>query len=186
MSHHIWGDKTFDWHGLNEAIHYIDDFCTKYGFIQVTSKEKWGQADIYVYWWDGTIWSLFYTSRWWKMSKKWPGWLRSVDFKLGDLLTLIGVRRLVHAYQQFIYKLAYDRALNRWPHLKEEIVGGMAEWEVLEKVMVKHQLTKQYRGDDCHAGKHTFSKHNYCSKCYVTPIKAIKEQLEHKEESDHN
>lgn len=140
MPTHHWGDKTFDWKGLDEAINFIHDYCTTYGRITVSSKEKWGNADIYIYLYN-------------QYNSNLPQFILNI----------------IHKYQIFVYRKAYDKALTRWPHLKKEIVGGMAQWELLEDVMVKHGLAQSFRSSECHDGKHEYNSKKYCKHCFVTP-----------------
>lgn len=64
MSSHEWGDKDFDWNALGESITYCMRFWKKWGRIGSHGKEKYGTFRHHVYFWDCTIWGLF-----------WPGWV---------------------------------------------------------------------------------------------------------------
>ena len=167
MPTHYWGDKDFDWKGLQEAIDYIHEYCVKYGSIEIFSKEKWGNADIYAGFWTGSILELLYARQWHWTIRKSPDWLRDIDFKFADLMSFLKITNLVHKYQHYIYRKAYDNALTKWPSLKKEIVGGMAHWELLESVMVKHDLTCEYKDDACHKKQHIFNADGYCIKCFI-------------------
>lgn len=45
MAYHEWGDESFDWKSLDEAIDMIYNFCWKYGRFSGQAKEKYGCYD---------------------------------------------------------------------------------------------------------------------------------------------
>jgi len=121
---HSWGDEDFHcWKELEESAEYIAKFCLKWGRIPVRDwKEKWGTVRVYC----GFGWlqlaqvfsprTMYYGH--WKWYTRWL-WLIYIPR---------WVNRLVTPYQHFIYRLAYKRAIKKWPTIKEEILYG-ADWD---------------------------------------------------------
>lgn len=162
MSHHSWGEKDFDWRGLDDAILFIHLRLTRAGF-EVSSKEKWGNADIYAHLWDGTIFTAIPYS--WR--RLFPRALRMIDFRFGDFLRFVKILPLIHSLQNIWYCRVYDEALTKWPHIKEEIVGGICRWEEMKPIFVKHKLRAPYLPDRCHKGDHNYDKQGICEDCYL-------------------
>lgn len=98
---HMWGEEGVDWQGIGDAACYIGGFCQRWGRIPVSDmKEKYGTVRVYLY---------FGFFDWgWKSYLNW----------------------LVVPYQHRIYRLAYKKAIAKWPHLREEILCG-ADWQEL-------------------------------------------------------
>lgn len=121
---HQWGKPGVDWAGLSEAPYYIGEFMAKYGRISVYDmKEKYGTVRVYVYF---GLTSLYF------------GLFPFRHFVRGPLKVLNHVRvpkwinsSLIVPYQQFIYRMAYWRALKKYPHLKAEILSGASHDNLL-------------------------------------------------------
>jgi hypothetical protein len=117
---HMWGDETFDWASLEAAISLIHDACYNWGRLGVSSKEKWGCADIYVEFWNGSIHSLLYPGYIFNYFPSFLMWLNSE--KITSFNNRIGLVNLVHKYQGLIYRRAYEKALKKYPHIAKEIL----------------------------------------------------------------
>ncbi len=168
-THHYWGDETFDWREFDEAITYIHVQLTRVGF-GVSSKEKWGNADIYAYAWGGHIFDLLpYNFR----RKYFPKALRTLDFKFGDLLSFLKILPLINKVQYMFYRRVYRRAFKKWPQFKYELIGGMCQWEELKDLLIEHHMTAPYKSEECHEGKHIYVK-GYCKECYASESNALK------------
>jgi len=117
-SEHFWGDD-FDFASVEQAAHEIGIFCIKWGRIPVRqTKEKYGTVRVYnsfgienLYWFIRPNY-CFYRA---------PIWVRKLDdATFGRLFELL--RPLIVKYQIYIYNKAYQNAVNKYPHLREEIV----------------------------------------------------------------
>lgn len=129
---HRWGDEQVDWRGIGDAATFLSDYMRKWGRIHVSdSKEKWGQARVYVSfgWYD--LHSLMY-----------PGY-HYIQFKEGSLLWKLNYNRIlgylisripIHSYQQYIYLRAYRKAIQKWPRLYFEILDGADYPELLRSL----------------------------------------------------
>ena len=53
MSHHEWGDKDFDWEGLDAAGRFIVKYCRRAANLIITFKEKYGTLREQVFWSEG-------------------------------------------------------------------------------------------------------------------------------------
>ena len=73
---HEWGDETFDWGGLDEAIRFIAKWLRILGVRVYCFKEKYGTARISCF--IGSSWLLFryrcwvYRTVYWLACRKWP------------------------------------------------------------------------------------------------------------------
>ena len=123
MSSHMWGDKDFDWESLGKSISFCMKFWKRWGRIGSHGKEKYGTFRHHAYFWDCTIWGLF-----------WPGWVWIGDgfwyylyFYFDRYITkpfVIKTRfyKLVHWYQGQIYNIAIQKCCRKYPHIIDELV----------------------------------------------------------------
>ncbi len=130
---HMWGDKDFDWKGLDCAITYCMDFWRKWGRIGSHGKEKYGTFRDHVYFWDGGIWSLFYPGYVWVK----PGFWSFIYYKLDYYITrpftrYTGIARIGFWYQSQIYNYAIQKACRDYPHLINELVMGLDRYDLIK------------------------------------------------------
>jgi hypothetical protein len=119
MIGHYWGDPDVDWKGINDAAEYIGEGLRKWGRVDVwQTKEKFGQVRVYC--------SLGLNS-WHQLThpghafNRWPRWLwLSLNFSGYPLLRLLNCA--VEPYHIWLYRRYYRKAVERWPHLREEIL----------------------------------------------------------------
>ena len=121
MSHHYWGDETFDWNGLNECCDIIYNVCTKWGRVGGQIKEKWGNLRFYAQFSDGTIFSLLYPGYHW--IPRWYRWFYfHIDLPLiSELTRRTGLLWLLRKYQFTMYALGHRICEYAYPHLFDEI-----------------------------------------------------------------
>jgi len=120
--YHEWGDETFDWRALAAAGEYIRKYVRRYSLCSLMYKEKYGSlryewifppyGGIYIY-----MRSKIY--RWWNhcwLYRKWTnlGWL--------------------------VLKRAVFNAIEKWPHIKDELLSDLAANEKL----VGTEIHKKY------------------------------------------
>ena len=121
---HRWGEEDFDWEGLSNAADMISNYCRRWGRLGCNTKEKWGQlrADMsrlgYVQLHDiifpGYAFSHF------------PKWLWQLDCRF-IAPVLHKCWKPIAWWQKKVYNRAYQKALKKYPHLREEILVD-AEW----------------------------------------------------------
>jgi len=126
MTYHEWGDENVDWTGIDQAAFYIGSFLKRWGRMPVSAmKEKYGTARVYCsFGWYGL---LTITHPGWCHYGPYPKWLQYLDiYVLSRVIPY--TNWVVVPYHKFLYKIAYKKALKRWPHLKNEILDG-ADWQ---------------------------------------------------------
>jgi hypothetical protein len=125
--YHIWGEEGFDWDGLNAAGNYIQYYCTKYGRIGIHQKEKYGTLRVDAYF-TSTVHDVicpgYYFTRYPNDT------LRDLDYFFSEHSRWLF--KPFNAYQRFIYRLVYKRAVKKWPHLIEEILIDADHPELLQ------------------------------------------------------
>lgn len=140
---HHWGDDFKYWGEVSDAAQYIEDFLKRWGRIFVTqSKEKFGEVRVYCHFGGSSLHSFLFPGYHYK--RPWfPQWLWVLDIyylsKLFSIFTKFGFGR----YQKFIYRLAYKRAIKKYPMIKEEILSCPDYSELLDDLWTKDDLRKQ-------------------------------------------
>jgi len=129
---HSWGDENVDWQGINDAAEFIGGWLIKYPRVNVSCiKEKFGTVRVYCsFGWYGiySIWRPNYAwyPKWWPMR---------LDFWLANTFLFGLLNRAVVKLQQKAYAWRYKKAVEKWPHLRDEIVSS-ADWgELFEGVI---------------------------------------------------
>jgi hypothetical protein len=118
---HMWGDEGVDWKGINEAAEYIGKTLAKYARIQVAQyKEKFGTVRVYCsFGWyqlhDITHPEYHYN--------QYPKWLWNIDCLFFSKLIKL-INPIVCKIHKWYYKRTYRKAVEKWPHLKKEILYG--------------------------------------------------------------
>lgn len=149
MPYHDWGDDTFDWNSLNEAIHLIYKMC-KFFRIGCHIKEKYGTIRASFYFFDGSFHSfmypgyVYYQYSNWKMCKfiqkytkidiakkllRADIWLASYHNNWYNKLVVSPIKWIQF---NFGYKTAIKMAIKKFPHIKEEIICNMPHKELFK------------------------------------------------------
>ena len=131
MKEHYWGDNTFDWKGLDDAGEYISCWLVRWTRLSVAQvKEKFGTLRIYC----SFGWSSFHAIVWpqhmW-VHKYWP---YKLDLVISRFLMPI-INRVMIPIQRKAYAWRYKKAVEKWPHLKDEIVSMADFGELFEGVI---------------------------------------------------
>lgn len=113
-SSHTWGSWPDEWFSqVGQAADEIGEFCRRWGRIQVNqSKEKYGSVRVYCHFGLYNLNCVFYPGYHYiqeprrLMNIRIPAWISTVFFP----------------YQKFIYRLAYKRALKKYPMIHNEIL----------------------------------------------------------------
>jgi hypothetical protein len=135
---HNWGGNFKYFADVGSAADEIGEFCKKWARINVLqTKEKYGTARVYCSFTGfpnihNIIWPSYYYIQWRAFS--WFGKVMEfVDTKIVDnIIYYSGINYIFVPYQKFIYRLAYKRAMKKYPHIKAEIKHG-ANWDELLK-----------------------------------------------------
>lgn len=120
---HDWSDETVDWDGINAAAQYLGVGLRTYFRIAVADwKEKFGTVRVYCHF----GWNSFYSV--WRPSHHWiPKWYPYYLDLLISRPILWVINPLVRRVQIWGYVLMYKNAVEKWPHLRDEILSA-ADW----------------------------------------------------------
>lgn len=122
---HSWGDDDVDWQGISDAAYFIGGFLKRWGRVHVTDmKEKFRSARVYTTFGWQSLFSITHPG--WCYYSPYPKWLMWLDiYYLSRVIPYLNY--VVFPYHKFLYRLAYKKALAKWPHLELEILCG-ADW----------------------------------------------------------
>lgn len=116
---HNWGDETFDWNGLDEAIDFIHTNLVRWGRIGVRqSKEKFGCARIYCSFGFNQLFSITHPGY---AYSRYPQWLWNWDCVWGSRIIPWLFNWWVVPYHKWLYRKVYELACKKWAHLTTEI-----------------------------------------------------------------
>ena len=135
MTAHYWNDPSepdFDWAGVSAAAEYIGTRLIKWGRVDVRQwKEKFGGVRVYC--------SLGFVD-WQQITHpgyafiQWPAWLYWDIFERLDWLRRL-LNLAVLPYHQWLYLRIYSRAVEKWPHLRAEILESSDYEELLQPLL---------------------------------------------------
>lgn len=118
---HDWGEENFDWRGLSDAIDYIAVWFRRWPRISVRqSKEKFGTARIYCSLGFDQFYTIFFPGYCWIK----PWWPNKLDHWLSYRTPLLKwVNYVAIPIHKWAYAWRYKKAVQKWPHLYNEIVS---------------------------------------------------------------
>lgn len=120
---HSWYDDKdpVDWNGINEAARYIAEWLRKWARMGVRDyKEKWGTVRVYCSFGFDCFHAVVYPGYCW-IHKWWP---YKLDLWISYHTPILKwINRIVIPIQQKLYIWRYTRAVQKWPHLYNEIVS---------------------------------------------------------------
>lgn len=128
--YHSWGDADFDWKALDEASHYLEDKCRKWGRVGIWTKEKYGTLRVsttcaFALEYD-FLHSIVYPGHGYIC---WPKWFRCyIDWPVGKTLRFLGVLKLFNKYQLWILKYFWLKAAKKWPQVRDEILDEYEDY----------------------------------------------------------
>ena len=139
---HSWGDENVDWKGIDDAAEYLGTWLQKWPRISVLQyKEKFGTVRVYCsFGWHG-IYSAYRPGYVW-YSKWWP--IR-LDFWLADTLVWKFFNKIVVYLQVKAYIWRYKKAVEKWPHLRDEILGSADYGELFEGKIPGYKHSNYWR-----------------------------------------
>lgn len=119
MAYHDWSDDKVDWKGINDAAYFIASNLKKWGRVQVRDfKEKYGNVRIYLSFGWYNFHSITHPGY---IYSQYPNWLWMLDCKYGSKI-IKPLNSIIIPLQAHFYKFLYKKAINKWPHLAEEIL----------------------------------------------------------------
>ena len=114
---HDWSDETFDWKGLSEAIDMIDSELRFWRIGVRQTKEKFGTCRIYCSLGWSSLHSITHPGH---CFSRYPQWLWTLDcYVLSKLIQPLNY--IILPIHKWVYRNAYKKAVDKYPHLKEEI-----------------------------------------------------------------
>lgn len=133
---HNWGDKDVDWEGIGDAAYYIESFCNRYGRLEGQSKEKYGTVRFHANFGARSFLSITHPG--YCHYGPYPKFMVHFDIYYAPaILKYTGITLLFSYIHPFVYNLAYQRALKKWPHLRTEILSGADYPELIKGVTRK-------------------------------------------------
>lgn len=153
---HSWGAEGVDWKGIDDAAHWIATQLIRWGRVPVTQyKEKFGTVRVYCGFGIYGIYGLWRPHYCWY--PKW--WPMRLDFWLAGTRLFKAINNFVVPLQQKLYAHVYKRAVQKWPHLYDEIVSQADYGELFEGVVPGYKHSDYWRtvnGDgECEDNKET-------------------------------
>jgi len=129
---HNWGEKDFDWKGLDWCVRYLDTNLRRWGRINVRqAKEKFGQIRCYC----SLGWSclLNITHPGYVHYRPYPSWLKTFDiFYLSKAIPYLNC--IILPFHKWLYRKLYKDCVKKYPHLREEILSCAVYQELLEGI----------------------------------------------------
>jgi len=142
---HVWGDEGVDWQGIDDAARYIGENLRRWGRIQVKDyKEKWGTVRVYCHFGCEALFWFVYPG--W-VYYRWPDWVMKIDRSDISYFLWRAFERILVPYQVYVYKAVYNKAVKRWPHLRQEI---LTDCDYPDLVMSK-EVQREYGWDDSYS-----------------------------------
>lgn len=127
---HDWSEEEFDWAGLNDAGHFIGDWLRTWVRMEIRDvKEKFGTLRIYCGFGWQNIYAIWRPGYMW-VHKWWPYRLDSAVSRV--IMPLLN--KVVVPMQARAYRTRYELAVERWPHLKQEILCCADYPELLKEI----------------------------------------------------
>lgn len=136
---HNWGDQFEYFSEVGDAAYEIGQFCRFWGRINVTqTKEKYGTARVYCSFGAYQLFSITHPGY---VYSRYPKWLWTLDcLYISKLFRFFRFNTVLVPYQLFVYRLAYTRALKKYPFIAEEILSGADYTEQLQSLYKKYNI----------------------------------------------
>jgi hypothetical protein len=129
---HNWGSGWPYFRDVEEAAQYIRDFMVTWGRVPVRdAKEKFGQVRVYCSFGWSSIHDITHPGYAYIQYPKLLRWLYYQTLGLQGLIFRV-INLVVIPYHEWLYRLAHKRAVAKFPHIREEILGA-PDWEELLK-----------------------------------------------------
>lgn len=137
---HHWGDENVDWEGIDNATHYIGKNLRRWGRVGAHDKEKYGTVRVYCTF--GWCQLRNITHPGWVSGYKWR-WLFWLDhYIFYYIIKWSHINHLVLAWQKWLYRYLYRKAIEKYSHLAEEILVCCDQTEWLLDLYDKYNVPK--------------------------------------------
>lgn len=118
-----------NWSKVELAAKYIALFLVKWGRVPVRDyKEKYGTVRVYLSFGFYGFHSIIHPQH---IYNQWPKWLWTLDCNFGTKI-INPFNKLVVPYHCWLYRLAYKRAIKKYPMIKKEILSCADYAELLK------------------------------------------------------
>lgn len=129
---HHWGDEGVDWDGINNAAAYIGENLIRWGRVGIMQyKEKFGTVRVYCQFGWHDLHSITHPGHAWIRYQR-NGVLWRFNYFTGHGRIFQILNLVVVPYHRWLYRFLYRQAIRKWPHLRDEILGGADYSELLE------------------------------------------------------
>tara|TARA_Y100000310_G_scaffold287022_1_gene311662 strand:+ start:31 stop:423 length:393 start_codon:yes stop_codon:yes gene_type:complete len=128
MVSHNWSDESVDWSGIHKAAQYIGRRLLKWRIGVRQYKEKWGTVRVYCSLGCYRLHDLTHPGH---CFSRYPKWLWRFDIRYGGYI-MWPLNQVLLPLHRWIYRNTYKKAVQKWPHLREEILCA-ADWDELLK-----------------------------------------------------
>lgn len=131
-----WGDERADWKGIEDAAEFLGLWFRDTARMPVMQwKEKFGGVRVYT----GLGWSqlhdVFYPGYHYIRWNKFFSWIDNTFFATFGPIGLIGlINIIVLPVHKKLYRWRYQKAVDKWPHLKLEILIDADHQELLDGI----------------------------------------------------
>jgi hypothetical protein len=124
MAYHDWSTNWPYFGDVDDAASYIRAFMVRWGRVPVRdAKEKFGQVRVYCSFGWSSVHDITHPG-WAYIQYRQPFlWLYWRTLTLQGLV-FKGLNVVLQPYHQWLYRLAHKRACQKWPHIKNEILGS--------------------------------------------------------------
>lgn len=126
---HNWGDESVDWDGIYGAARFIAARLRRYRVNVRDYKEKYGTVRVYCSLGWSQLHSITHPGHVWC---RYPKWLWILDCRYGSRIIPFLCNWAVIPFHCWLYRDTYRRAVEKWPHLRDEIVTAADFHELLE------------------------------------------------------
>ena len=148
MTYHDWSSDWPYFRDVGEAAYYIGNYLRKWGRVGVRdTKEKYGSCRVYLSLGWRQLHCITHPGH---CFSRYPKWLWILDCKyLSKIVRLLNY--IVVPYHTWLYNRAYQNAIKKWPHIREEILIN-ADWPELiegnDELMAKHWISIDKDGNE--------------------------------------
>jgi len=140
---HDWSEENVDWKGINDAARFIAEYLRVWFRVPVRDyKEKFGTVRIYTGLGWTQFYQIFYPGYCWIK----PWWPNKLDHWLSyDTPVLTWINRIVIPVHKWAYTRRYKQAVQKWPHLYNEIIAAADHGELFEGVVPGYKHSNYWK-----------------------------------------
>jgi hypothetical protein len=128
---HYWGDPDVPWADIDDAAYYIGKGLRKWRVDVRQWKEKFGTVRVYC---SLGIWGWHQLAYPGYVHSQWPKWLWKLSLSRWTTWPLRPLNFFVIPFHKWLYRRYYAKAVQKWPHIREEILCCADFSELLDKL----------------------------------------------------